>query len=170
LNIREGMRRVGVLLGCIGLCFGIVGCVLVFQDTWQTRTRHAEFERLAHSDVVMREQRYLWSLHLSPDAVPASTDVGRLPAGVVITPFPVKASDSEFTVDSVQIPGNAVIGSSPPNTTSSPSESNSPKVIHWTNDLAVSSIERMDGETFYGMANTSLCYISSRYRFHSWDF
>lgn len=55
MNLREGTRRLALLLGIIGAVLGGFASYLELQSLLDQRTRHNRFERLAASDVVQRE-------------------------------------------------------------------------------------------------------------------
>jgi hypothetical protein len=72
MNVKEGTRRLALLVGVIGLTAGGVASYATLSDAIEARSRYKVYERLACSDAVVQERKYLLSLHLSPDAVPDS--------------------------------------------------------------------------------------------------
>ena len=65
MNVREGMRRLALLLGVLGAAFGCFASYVVLRDALAARARHKAFELLATSDVVQRERKSLQEEHES---------------------------------------------------------------------------------------------------------
>jgi len=63
VNLREGTRRLALLLGVAGAILGGFASYLELQSIREQRASHNRFERLAASDVVKKEQD-LWPLRL----------------------------------------------------------------------------------------------------------
>ena len=57
MNLREGTRRLALLLGAVGAVLGGFASFLELQSTLDQRTRHKQFEQLANSDVVKQERK-----------------------------------------------------------------------------------------------------------------
>jgi hypothetical protein len=64
MNLREGTRRLALLLGAVGAVLGGFASYTELQTVLAQRERHNKFEQLANSDVVRQEQRS-WSLTLA---------------------------------------------------------------------------------------------------------
>ena len=57
MNLREGTRRLALLLGVVGAILGGIASYLVLQPALEQRARHNRFEQLANSDVVKQERK-----------------------------------------------------------------------------------------------------------------
>jgi hypothetical protein len=68
MNLKEGTRRLALLLGAVGAILGGFVSYFDLQSVMDQRSRHNRFEKLANSDVVKQEQKS-WSLTLvyTPD-------------------------------------------------------------------------------------------------------
>ncbi len=65
MNVREGMRRLALLVGVLGAAFGCFGSYVVSRDALAARERNRAFELLATSDVVQQERKSLQEEHES---------------------------------------------------------------------------------------------------------
>ena len=63
MNLREGTRRLSLLLGALGAILGGFASYLELQTLLNQTARHSQFERLANSVVVKQEQKS-WPLTL----------------------------------------------------------------------------------------------------------
>ena len=63
MNVKEGTRRLALLLGAIGAILGGFASYLEWQSILNQRERHNKFEQLAASDVV-KSERNAWPLVL----------------------------------------------------------------------------------------------------------
>jgi hypothetical protein len=63
VNLREGMRRLALLLGVVGAILGGFASYLELQSILNQKERHNKFEQFAKSDVVRQEQKS-WPLTL----------------------------------------------------------------------------------------------------------
>lgn len=59
MNLREGTRRVALLLGAVGAILGGIASYLVLQPAIEQRSSYNRFERLANSKVVQQERKSL---------------------------------------------------------------------------------------------------------------
>jgi diadenosine tetraphosphate (Ap4A) HIT family hydrolase len=68
VNLKEGTRRLALLLGTAGAVLGGFASYTVLSDAWGARARYKEFELLANSKAAQREQNS-WTLTLryTPD-------------------------------------------------------------------------------------------------------
>ena len=57
MNLREGTRRLALLLGVVGAILGGFASYLFLQPALEQRARHNRFEQLANSDVVKQERK-----------------------------------------------------------------------------------------------------------------
>jgi predicted small secreted protein len=57
MNLREGTRRLALLLGVVGTILGGFASYLELQSVLEQRARHNRFEQLATSDVVEQERK-----------------------------------------------------------------------------------------------------------------
>lgn len=60
MNVREGMRRVGIVLGVLGGAAGAFAGFVDARDVWNARSASNRFESLATSQAVENERRDLW--------------------------------------------------------------------------------------------------------------
>jgi hypothetical protein len=68
VNLREGMRRLALLLGVVGAILGAFASYLELQPVMRQRANHKRFEQLANSDVVKQEQNsWPLTLRFTPD-------------------------------------------------------------------------------------------------------
>ena len=67
MNLREGTRRLALLLGGLGIIVGGFASYLFLQPALEQRARHSRFEQLANSDVVKQERK---TLQATPDFIP----------------------------------------------------------------------------------------------------
>lgn len=63
MNLKEGTRRLALLLGAAGAILGGIASYIELQEVFSQRARHNKFEQLASSDVVKQEQQS-WTLTL----------------------------------------------------------------------------------------------------------
>ena len=61
MNLREGTRRLALLLGVVGAIAGGFVSYLELQETQSQRTRHIKFEQLAASDDIKQARKNLLS-------------------------------------------------------------------------------------------------------------
>jgi hypothetical protein len=59
MNLKEGTRRLALLLGLAGAIVGGFASYMGLQDVLSQRTRHNKFEQLMASDVVQRQSKFL---------------------------------------------------------------------------------------------------------------
>lgn len=125
MNLKEGKRRLALLLGVVGAIFGGFASYAELQSVLGQRARHVRFEQLANSDVVQQERK----LRFHTDrATGVTLDWG-------------EAFDAQ---------GNRI--SDPPlEFASVPSEVDKGGIsaINWTKDIHVASIELQDGQMLY---------------------
>ena len=57
MNLKEGTRRLALLLGVAGAILGGFASYLELQSVMDQRARHNRFEQLANSDVVQQERK-----------------------------------------------------------------------------------------------------------------
>ena len=110
MNLREGTRRLALLLGVAGAILGGFVSYFQLQSTMRRRAEHKRFEQFANSEVLQRERKVRQ-------------------AGWESMPAPEKAFWEEYTPSRLNADGM--------------------KVIHWTENWAVASIETADGQTLY---------------------
>ena len=68
MNLREGTRRLALLLGVVGAILGGLASYLELQSVLVQRERHNKFERLTNSDVVKQVQNsWPFTLRYTPD-------------------------------------------------------------------------------------------------------
>ena len=87
MNVKEGTRRLALLVGVIGAIAGGVASYAILSDAIEAHARYKAFERQATSGAVEQERKYLLSLHLSPDTVPVYTNFEGPPPGTIATPI-----------------------------------------------------------------------------------
>jgi hypothetical protein len=126
MNVKEGMRRLALFLGAVGVIIGGFGSYAELQSILNQRERHDKFERLANSDVVQQERKcrllgfYSGCFQLPPLPPGATLDK----PGFTVEEPDGRPADSEVNKEGI-------------------------KAIHWTKNYAVESIETEDGQTFY---------------------
>lgn len=136
MNLREGIRRLALLLGVVGAILGGIASYSELQSVLKQRARHVRFEQLANSDIVQHERKaYKESdpyaakggglIFKAPDDsrrwVPKSQEAAALQSGGVLID-----DGRTYSVETEGI-----------------------KVIHWTKDYGIESIETGDGQTLY---------------------
>ena len=171
MNLREGTRRLALLLGLVGVIFGGFGSYLQLQSTMRQKADHLRFEQLANSPVVQQERNQQqvsdWQTVSDPGAwqdvstAQAAPAPALRPAGKEET-----ASNAKVYLDDngnpipkfnpnapYSLTDNAPTKSELNVVTPLPSEVNKGgiKIIRWAQGTGygVSSIETEDGETLY---------------------
>jgi len=155
MNLREGTRRLALLLGALGAIVGGFASYMELQSVMDQRARHNKFEQLAASDVVKRERaseavsvlRGLTEDRRKAILARLSPDVKKDVLPLLTAP----AAEAQLA----QLPPNFVPYQPMP--ADSPSEPNRGgiKIIHWTNDIDVESIETEDGQALHPTATRS---------------
>jgi len=128
---KQWAKQAGVAGGIFGAVVSVVGICLV----WIQYAQHMEFERLADSSVVQQQLKIVQApVEINSDLYAQQKRSDELPAQ------PVKDSGSQSPLSSEAAPNLAE--DEPP-----PTEVNAGgiKVIHWTRDYAVESLEMDDG-------------------------
>jgi hypothetical protein len=186
LNLREGTRRLALLLGVVGAILGGFASYVELQTTLEQSLRHNRFERLAGSDVVQIERKLLPPKgklsqqdiadlrkiqSMLPEGDPrkaridslidsASFQYVKLPDGSY-GKFPADASDSEIRAAIEEKFPGAYSGLKKQEQgpweeaakefqeAQSEVDKGGIKIIHWTKDYGVQSIETEDGQTLY---------------------
>jgi len=59
MNAREGMRRLGIVLGVLGGAVGAFAGYTSARDVWNARTAHNRFELLVASPVIQKDRKEL---------------------------------------------------------------------------------------------------------------
>lgn len=59
MNLREGTRRLALLLGVVGAIWGGFASYVDLKTTLEQKTRHNKFEQMASSNVVQQERKRL---------------------------------------------------------------------------------------------------------------
>jgi hypothetical protein len=177
MNLREGTRRLALLLGVIGAILGGFASYAELQSVLSQRERHNKFERLVNSDVAKNE-RNAWTLALRYAPKDAIEALRKLPEGQqrdVLHSLTqeeradllarLKCASTQWGVDStVAIQENLsqvdrwvqYAQNDPYACTAEPIDppistvnKGGIKTIHWTKTLGVESIEIDDGQTLY---------------------
>jgi hypothetical protein len=65
MNFKEGMRRVALLVGVLGIILGCFFSYAVLRDAREARARYKAFDLLEKSDVVKQERRSVQEEHES---------------------------------------------------------------------------------------------------------
>jgi len=174
MNLREGTRRLALLLGVVGALGGSFVAYLEWQDIQSQRTRHDKFEQLANSDVVKEQRKTLQS----PDpyasiAKPLAQSGNNDPFASIAKPIPqhgrAKLSDitppAKVYLDDNGNPIATTSSSTAPSTADSYAEFQTPlssevnkggiRTITWAAQSEVYSIETTDGQTLYPTAAPS---------------
>jgi hypothetical protein len=120
LNLREGTRRLALLLGVSGAIICGVASYLELQDIQSQRACYNRFEQLAASDVVKQERNNLITGEKQKHTF---TDCDIYPVGTV--PY------TKFDCYTSVLYNGGI------------------KAIAWNTDYAIYSIQTEDGQTFY---------------------
>ena len=142
MNLREGTRRLALLLGVVGAILGGIASYLELQSVLNQRERHARFEMLANSDVLKQERSSIQ--RTTPPIIAPEADAG--------------SSEFDPTQAFIALPEDkksAVLLQLPTETQTRLLDQvrslrlAGVKAIHWTQNLGVASIETDDGKTLY---------------------
>jgi len=153
MNLREGTRRLALLLGALGIIAGGFASYVELQTVLPMRAAHRHFEQLANSPAVQQARAsYLppWQRHWKVPPKPGDVVVQNQPQQ-----NPVK---KDFLDGATRIDGpHNSQENLPPGWTYAPSELNRGgiKTVYWTANLQAASIETTDGETLYPTAAPS---------------
>jgi len=154
MNLREGTRRLALLLGVVGAIGGCFVSCLELQQVLPQRALHNRFEQLAASDIVTMERKRIQARpDFIPDPPPGFTldKATQVSPGVVLKPIPqhgrAKLSDAQpvdpndWQTVQPQVDWSTFIHI--------PSEVNKGGVgtINWGTNYAVASIVTEDGQT-----------------------
>jgi hypothetical protein len=160
MNLREGTRRLALLLGALGAIVGGFASYMELQSVMDQRARHNKFEQLAASDVVKRERA-----SEAVSVLRGLTEDRQKAILARLSPDLKRDILAKLTILTKSPPGPALLppdappGSIPyqPMPADSPSEPNRGgiKAIHWTNDIDVESIETEDGQALHPTATRS---------------
>jgi hypothetical protein len=71
MNLREGTRRLALLLGVLGAIAGGFASYLELQSVLSQRARHNSFEQLANSPVVQQARKFCFENSATPDKRPS---------------------------------------------------------------------------------------------------
>lgn len=134
MNLREGTRRLALLLGVLGAIAGGFASYVELQTTLEQRTRHNKFEQLAAVDVVQLEHK----CRLAGMGSGCSNDPY---AGIAM---PTKEK-SVIPLPEYDAAGNPIQGWEEP----SQVDKGGIKAIRWAENYGVESIETQEGETLY---------------------
>lgn len=118
MNLKEGARRLALLLGVAGALIGGFASYAELQTVLSQRALHNRFERLANSDVVQQERKCRLLGYGS-----GCSQIPPLPPG--------------YTLDKPKYAIEEADGAPP----ASELNKGGIKTIHWTKDLGVESIE-----------------------------
>lgn len=173
MNLKEGTRRLALLLGALGIIAGGFASYVELQTVLPQRAAHRHFEQLANSEVVKQERKTLqsppkdslagakrvkpaqsgpWQKYAAnqPQSAPWARPDGTQPAA---GPRP-GTEHPEVDWDKLQ-PVKPGSGASPDVdwSTAQPIASDvmkdGIKTINWSHDYGVASIETEDGQTLY---------------------
>jgi hypothetical protein len=146
MNVKEGMRRLALLVGVLGATLGCFASYVVLRDALAARARHKAFELLATSDVVQElrkmatvdygafVKKYRWQVDY--DALAKKYGGQPVPPKGGKQQIDFSKYDPEpWEPDATPISFGVNKGGI--------------KTIHWTKDLGVESIETEDGATLY---------------------
>jgi hypothetical protein len=92
MNLREGTRRLALLLGVAGAILGAIGSYSYLQPILHQRELHKIFEQLAESDVVKAQRKILQSpdplaSNGKPTPDSGGHDIEGLPPGAILKPL-----------------------------------------------------------------------------------
>src|ERR1039458_6439074 len=92
MNLREGTRRLALLLGVLGAIAGGFASYLELQSVLSQRARHNRFEQLANSPVVQQARKSCFERSATPEHGPwekyqtPQENLPALPKGTKLTP------------------------------------------------------------------------------------
>jgi hypothetical protein len=133
VNLREGTRRLALLLGVVGAILGGFASYVDLQTTLAQRTRHSRFEQLANSGVVQHERKCRLA--------GITSGCSDLPNDFVLKPTQGSASTQYLDPQT----GEPIQGWEEP----SQVNKGGIKAIRWGKDYGVETIETDDGQTLY---------------------
>jgi hypothetical protein len=160
MNLREGTRRLALLLGVVGAILGGLASYMELHSVLNQRARHNRFEQLAASDVVQQEHNCMvgilsergctehlngdkWDKYIVSPSYPNAKRIS-LPNGVI--------RDYPSSMNNEQV-GKILNKQFPPDAKGIlPQPTEGIRKINWSHDYVVESIETDDGETFYSTA------------------
>jgi len=186
MNFKEGMRRVALLVGALGIILGCFASYVVLRDAQRALVRYKEFDLLTKSDAVQQE-RNSWALTLRYTPDKAIEAFRKLPENRQRDVFGGLAQDERADLVA-KLKCEPLLPGSPstPATLENLShvdpyaeyqhakddpyacmaeETDPPtsavnkggiKAIHWSRVLSVESIETEDGKTLYPTPSPSL--------------
>ncbi len=165
MNLREGTRRLALLLGGAGAILGGFASYLELQPVLSQRARHNKFEQLANSDVVKQERKTLQTApEFDPNAPYTAAPSSVTPTAKAMHRPPKPKTQSAPGFGPAEDVTPAGFGpaeeSAPAEKQDDPfaaiaeplaSEVNTEeiKTINWSRDYGVDSIETQDGQTLY---------------------
>ena len=132
MNVKEGMRRLALLVGVLGAILGCFASYVVLRDALAARARHKAFELLATSDVVQELRKM------------ATVDYDTLAKKYGGIAAPPEGGNQQIDFSKYAEPFEKG-----PTPVSSDVNKGGIRTIHWTKDLGVESIETEDGVTLY---------------------
>jgi hypothetical protein len=158
MNLREGTRRLALLLGVAGAIFGGVVSYAQLQSLMRQRADHREFGQLATSQTVQQDRGDVQQT--IKRFIPVPIEDGPVD---VIGPdgktyhFP-EGTDKDAAVRYFKLEG---IGTTHPGI-DDPVHQDRIEVIHWSKNFEVESIETQDGRTLYSTpAPGALSYVTA---------
>jgi hypothetical protein len=142
MNLREGTRRLALLLGAVGAILGGFVSYLELQSILNQKERHARFELLANSDVLKQERSFIQRTTppiIAPEADAGSSEFDPTQAFIALPENKKSAVLLQLSTETQtrlldQVRSLRLAGV---------------KAIHWTQNLGVASIETDDGKTLY---------------------
>jgi hypothetical protein len=159
VNLKEGTRRLAVLLGAVGAVAGGFASCLELQSVLSQRARHVRFESFANSDVVRQERKSLQVPGFGPPETSEPNDWQDVPIPTNDGPLTVIGPDGKtyhfpegtdkdaairyFKMERIGTGSTGIVGMD------DPIHRDGIEIIHWTKDFAVASIETADGQTLY---------------------
>jgi len=159
MNVKEGMRRLALLLGILGAALGCFASYIFLNDTVEARARYKAFEVLANSEAVQQERKILQTQpDFIPDTAASAQKILPLPKGATSSPTKTYLDDSGNPITSAvtdEPHGWQVVDANEKPEPSQVKRGNI-KAVHWTKDLAVESIETEDGNTLYAEPKPTL--------------
>jgi hypothetical protein len=144
MNLREGTRRLALLLGVVGAIFGGFASYAELQSVLSQRERHVKFELLANSDHAQKERKCrllgyasgCFQIKLPPGATLVEQDQKKQAPAKFDPNAPYTAApDDPYAATAIPIPSVVMKGGI--------------KTINWSHDYGIDSIETEDGQTLY---------------------
>ncbi len=149
MNLREGTRRLALLLGTVGAILGGFVSYGELQSVMSQRARHNKFEQLAASDVV-KQAKPDWFTQNDPESAGhLMSDSQTLLPSTVDAFVAAPEEKQRAALANMSVPAKTALLDALRQRKESVVDKDGIEIIHWTKDYRVESIETEDGQTLY---------------------